>query len=133
MVIVTACDLVVPTPTLPNDSLEGFSASNPMPVPESATVWVPFAASLPMESVAVNAAAAFGVKEMLTFVLCPADSATGNVGAANAKYLVETDALPMLTALLPEFVRVSVRLLLVFGVTLPKLRLALPRTSWPIC
>jgi hypothetical protein len=90
-------------------------------------------ASLLMESVAVNLAAAFGLKEMLRFVLCPADKEMGKLGAVNAKYFVDTDALPMLTALFPEFVTVSVRLLLLVGETFPKSRLALPRTKVPIC
>jgi len=55
------------------------------------------------------------------------------VGAFNAKYLLETDALPMETALLPEFVIVNVRVLVVFGDTCPKLRLALARARVPIC
>lgn len=86
-----------------------------------------------MEKVALNAPAAFGVNETLRFVLCPAASATGNVIGTNAKYLLEAAALLMFTVLFPEFVTVRARLLLVFGATLPKLILALPRTRFPIC
>ena len=132
-VIVTTCDVVVPTATLPKASLLGLSASRPVPVPESATLCIPFEASLLMDSVALNTAAAFGVNEILRFVLCPAASTTGNVVEANAKYLVDAEALLMFTVLFPEFVSVSVRLLLVFGATLPKLRLALPIARFPIC
>jgi hypothetical protein len=55
--------------TLPKASLVGFSASSPFPAPESAMVCVPFAASLLMDRVALNFAAAFGVNEMLSVVL----------------------------------------------------------------
>lgn len=133
LLIVTTSDFVAPTTTLPKSLLVGFSESKPVPVPESATLCVPFEASLPMDSVALKAAAAFGVNETLRFVLCPADSATGNVVAANAKYCVEAEALLMFTVLFPEFVTVSVRLLLVFGATRPKSRLALPRARFPVC
>lgn len=133
LVIVTTCEFAAPTTTLPNASLVGFSASKPVPLPVSATLCVPFEASLLMDSVALKAAAAFGVKEILRLVLCPAASETGNVGEANAKYFVETEAPLMFTALFPEFVTVSVRLLLVFGGTLPKSRLALPTARFPIC
>ena len=57
----------------------------------------------------------------------------GNVGEVKAKYLVETEALLMLTVLFPEFVTVSARLLLLLGEIAPKFRLALPRTRVPIC
>lgn len=57
----------------------------------------------------------------------------GNVGAVKAKYLVETEALLMLTILFPEFVTVNARLLLLLGETFPKSRLALPRTRVPTC
>jgi len=97
LVSVTVCDVEAPTFTFPKASLVGLTASNPVPVPERATVWVPFEASLTIESVALNAAAAFGVNEILKLVLCPAESATGSVGAVNAKYLVENDALVILT------------------------------------
>jgi len=133
LVIVTSCDLVAPTTTLPKASLEGLSASCPAPVPERATIWVPLAASLPTDSVALKAAVAFGVNETFNTVLCPAASATGSVGDASAKYFVETEALLMLSVLFPEFVAVSVRLLVAFGLTLPKSRLALPKTRFPLC
>lgn len=55
------------------------------------------------------------------------------MGALKAKYLLETDALAMATALVPEFVIVRVRVFVVFGETWPKLRLALARTNVPIC
>jgi len=131
--MVTTCDFVAPTMTLPKASLEGLRASNPEPAPESDTVWVPSDASLLMESAALNFAAAFGVNRTLKVVLCPAASDTGNKGEVNAKNLVETEAPLMLTDLLPELVAVSVRLLLLPGVTSPKSRLALARARFPLC
>src|SRR5262249_36586714 len=129
--MVTVCDFVAPTVTLPKSSVEGLSASSPVPFPERATVCVPLEASLLTERVAVNAAAAFGVNEILRVVLCPAGSDRGNVELCTVKYLVETDALPSATALLPELVSINERVLVVFGDTFPKLRLALPRASVP--
>lgn len=67
--MVTVCDLVAPTVTLPKSSLVGFSVSSPVPSPESATVCVPFEASLLRERVALNTADAFGVNDTLRFVL----------------------------------------------------------------
>ena len=131
LVMVTTCDLVAPTLTLPNASLEGLRASNPEPDPASARVWVPSEASLATESVALNFAAALGVNEMLRVVLAPAVSDTGGAGEVMAKYLVETEALLTLTVVLPELVAVTVRVLLVPGVTSPKSRLSLPRTRFP--
>jgi len=133
LVMVTTCDLVAPTLTLPKASLEGLRASDPEPDPASEIVGFPFEASLLMESVALNFAAAFGVNEMLRVVLAPAASDTGSVGEVIAKYLVETEALLMLTVLLPELVAVTLRFLLVPGVTSPKSRLALPRAKFPDC
>ena len=63
LVIVTVCDFVAPTVTLPKSSVAGLSAREPVPAPERETVWVPFEASLLMESVALNTAAALGVNE----------------------------------------------------------------------
>lgn len=94
---------------------------------------MPLVASLPIESVAVNAVAAFGVNEMLKFVLSPAPTDTGSVGEAIAKYLLDSDALLIVTVLFPELVTVSKRLLLVLGLTLPKSRLELLRTRFPLC
>jgi len=127
------CACVAPTVTFPNASLEGLSASDPPPVPDRATVWVPSDASLVMDSVAANVAAALGVNEMFRVVLCPAASDTGSVGEVSEKYLVETDAPLILRVLVPELVAVSVRLLFVLGATLPKSRAAFPSTRVPIC
>ena len=133
LVIVTTCDLVAPTFTLPNASVVGLIAMRPAPSPERATVCVPSEASLPTERVAVKAAAAFGVNETLRLVLCPAASESGSAGEDMAKYFVETEAELILTALFPVLVAVTVNDFVVLGVTLPKLRLAPPRTRFPIC
>jgi len=102
------------------------------PAPESATVWVPSEASLPIESVALKFVAAFGVNEMLSVTVCPAASDSGSEGEVIAKYFVENDALLILTVFVPALLAVTVRVLLVFGVTLPKSILALPRSRFPL-
>jgi hypothetical protein len=86
-----------------------------------------------MDSVAVKFVAALGVNPMLSITLCPAASDNGSEGEAIAKYFVEIEALLMLTALFPELLAVTVRVFVEFGVTLPKSRLALARTKFPIC
>jgi hypothetical protein len=68
---------------------------------------------------------------MLRVVLAPGAIETGSVGNPRAKYLVETETLLMLTVLLPELAAVTVRLLLVPGVTAPKSRVAIPRARFP--
>jgi hypothetical protein len=133
--MVSERDALPPTFTLPKLRLVGFALSAPgaIPVPERETDWVPLDASLLMESVALKVAAAFGVNEIFRLVLAPGAIETGNEGAVKAKYLVETEALLMLTALLPELVVVTVRLLVDPGVTPPKSRLAFARTRFPDC
>jgi hypothetical protein len=56
----------------------------------------------------------------------------GSVGAAKAKYLVDTEALLIVTEAFPEFVAVTVSVLLALGLTSPKSRLALLRTRLPL-
>jgi hypothetical protein len=135
LVRVTLCDLLAPTVTLPKASVVGFTCSKPVPAPESDTVTLGFDASLVMLKVPLNVVAALGVNEMLRAVLRPAPTDTGNVGDASEKYLDENDIPLMVTDLFPEFVAVSMRVLLVPGLTFPKFRLALPRTNvedcWP--
>jgi len=55
----------------------------------------------------------------------------GRAGADSEKYLVEVDALLMVTDALPEFVAVTERVLLPPGVTLPKLRPVFPSERLP--
>lgn len=85
------------------------------------------------DSVALNFAAAFGVNDMLSVILSPGAMVTGRVGEFKAKYLVEIEALLIVTAALPELVAVTFRVLVVFGLTSPKSRLALPSTRFPDC
>lgn len=79
----------------------------------------------------LKAPTAFGANVTLRFALWPAARVAGRLGALSEKYLVEMVALLMMTDALPEFVAVTVRVLLLPGVTLPKFRLALPRERLP--
>ena len=72
---------------------------------------------------------------MLTVVLWPAARETGRVGAVSEKYWVEMTTLLTLTDAVPEFVAVTVRVLVVPAVMLPKSRfIALSESvpeGWP--
>jgi len=68
---------------------------------------------------------------MLTVVLCPAARETGRVGAVSEKYLVENATPLTLTVAVPEFVAVTVRVLLAPVVMLPKLRFIALNESVP--
>ena len=103
-----------------------------VPAPDRARVWVPSEASLATDRVALKFVAAFGVNEMLNVALCPAASDNGRDGEVIAKYLVEIETLLTLTVLLPELFAVTVRVLVVFVVTLPKSRVVLARTRFPV-
>jgi len=125
---------LLPTLTLPKLRLVGSNCKSGCwldPDPASETVAGEFVASLVMVSVALNDVAAFGVNETLRVVLPPAATETGSIGDARAKYFVVTEAPLMVTAFSPEFVAVTVRVFVVFGATLPKSRLAFPRTRLP--
>lgn len=65
LVTVSTSDCVLPTVTLPKFKLVGFEPRDPaaVPLPEREIVAALFVASLVMVLVALNAAAAFGVKE----------------------------------------------------------------------
>ena len=82
-------------------------------------------------TVALKAPAAFGVKEILTFALCPAAMSTGSFGEESEKYFVETAALLMVTDFVPEFVAVTVKVFVVPAVTLPKSSAEAPIDNWP--
>lgn len=130
LVSVTVCDCLAPTATLPKSSVAGLSMSCPgaVPVPESvrfvtvldATV---FDAALVTASVALKATAALGVNWMLIVMLCPAATVIGRLGEIREKYLVEIEALLTVSDAGPEFVAVTVRVLLLPAATLPKSRL----------
>ena len=104
-----------------------------MPVPETARLNDGFDALLDKVTVALNAFAAFGENSMVRFVLFPGSSENGKLGVASAKYFVETEALLMTAAALPEFVKEMVSALVFPAFTLPKSRLWLASTRFPIC
>src|ERR1035438_6621918 len=92
--------------------------------------------SLVMESVALNAPAALGVNLIPITVLCPAATVTGRLGATREKYFVEIAAPLTVTDAGPEFVAVTVRVLLLPTATLPKSAVAVSRERvvdccWP--
>ena len=134
-VSVTVCDCLVPTVMLPNASLVGLRASCPSatPVPESEMFGTVFEASLVSETVPLKVPAALGVNLRLSVELCPALTVTGRPGAAREKYLLETAAPLIVTDCVPEFVAVTVRLLLLPAITLPKSTVAVPSERFPAC
>ena len=103
-----------------------------VPVPESTRVVEVSEALLVIVAVALKEPAVAGANWTLRFALWPAGRVEGRLGEVSEKYLVEIVALLMVTEALPEFVAVTVRVLLLPGVTLPKLRLALPSERLPI-
>lgn len=125
LVRVTVCDCLAPMVTLPKSSLAGLSMSCPedVPVPVSVRFVAGFEASLVMARVALKAPATLGANLMLTVVLCPAATVIGRVGATSVKYFVEIAALLMVTGAGPEFVAVTVSVLLLLIATVPKFRL----------
>lgn len=133
LVRVTGIEDLLPMVTLPNDRLLGFRTSCPdgTPVPESERLVTGFEASLLKVTVALNTPAAFGVNATVTAALCPAAMAIGSVGAVIAKYFVETEALLIVIDPVPEFIAVTVRVLLPPAATLPKSRLRFARERFP--
>jgi hypothetical protein len=87
---------------------------------------------LPTLNVALNCPVLFGENLRLSAALWPAATDTGKVGAVMVKYFEEIATLWMLIASDPEFVAVTVSVLLLPGATLPKLT-ALPSPRLPIC
>jgi hypothetical protein len=85
-----------------------------------------------MEAMAVNAPATLGLKTTLTGVLCPAGIVTGRLGALIKKYLVEMVTLLTVTEAVPVFDTVTVKVLLVPAVTLPKSRVAPLKDKVPV-
>ena len=131
LVSVTVCDCLAPTVTLPKASLAGLSVicprAVPVPVPESGRFVTVFDALLVTESVALKAPTASGVNWMLIVVLCPAATVIGRLGVTREKYLVEIAAALTVTDAGPEFVAVTVRVLLLPAATLPKSRVVVNR------
>jgi len=124
-----------PTTTIPNPRLDGETLSCDdvvdAPVPARETLAGEFVASLVTVSVALNDVDAFGVNEILRVILPPAATETGSDGDSKAKYLVEMEAPLIVTAFSPGFVAVTVKVLVVFGVTFPKSRLEFASTRLP--
>jgi hypothetical protein len=77
-------------------------------------------ASLAIVIVALNVPAAFGENTRLIAVLWPAAIDTGTLGEVMEKYFVEIATLLILIAAVPEFVALTVTLLVLPGATLPK-------------
>jgi len=133
---VTVADCFAPTVTLPKSSLAGLRLSCPaadVPVPDKERFVTESEAVLAMAAVALKAPAAFGVKRTVIGVLFPAARVVGRVGAVREKYFVEIAALFTVTEAVPEFVAVTVRVLLLPVVTLPKFKAAFEMVSAPLC
>jgi len=64
--------LLLPTTTLPNDTLDGLNVTEGVPVPESATAWGLFLALSVIESVPERVPMVVGVKVTLIVQLAPA-------------------------------------------------------------
>jgi len=96
-------------------------------------VAVPFDASLVMVVVALKAATASGVNEMLIDVLCPPLTVSGKLVGAREKYWLEIAMLVMVTVASPEFVTVAERVLLLPTVTPRKSRVDVDSESVPDC
>lgn len=75
----------------------------------------------------------FGVNARLSVTLCPAATVAGKLGAVTEKFAFDTVALLMVTAADPEFVAVTVSVLVAPVITLPKSMLAFARDRSPIC
>jgi hypothetical protein len=136
LVRVTVCDCGTPTVTKPKLTKSGLNTSCPSvdadPVPESERSGTAFEASLVTLTVAAKDPTASGANLTLSVALCPAAMVTGRLGDVREKYLVEIEALLIVTLSSPEFVAVIVRVLLLPAVTAPKARLPFPRESIPL-
>lgn len=103
-----------------------------VPVPDTSRLATESVAVLEIETEALNAPAAFGLKTMLKGTLCPAATVTGKLGAVSTKYLVEMATLLIVTAAEPEFVTVVDTVLLLPALTLPKAKDAFAREIVPV-
>ena len=134
VLVITSVRLwLLPTITLPNASFVALGASWPSatPVPFSVKFGTWLEAFVAIVAEASNVPAAFGVKLKVRDTVCPAARAAGRPGDVNAKYLLEMAAALMLTGAFPEFVALSVRVLLLPAATLPKFKPELPRERLP--
>jgi len=120
--------------TVPKLRLVGFDPKTPgeaVPSPVSERFTDVFDASLVIVAVALKVFAASGVNLMLIVVLWPEARETGRLGAVTEKYFVELAAPLMLRDAVPEFVAVTVRVLLFPVVILPKSRFIALNASVP--
>ncbi len=130
------CDCCPPTVTLPKDSVVELSPSCPpevTPVPAKAMFvsWLP--SLLVTAAAPLNGPDAFGVNRTVICVLCPAAIVSGRLGAVRTKYFVDTAALLRVSAEVPEFVALTVIVLLVPIATLPKFRIDVPTDKLIVC
>lgn len=135
LVNVTVWVCFEPTVTLPKFSLPGLRESCPSltPLPVTDRFVTPCSASLLKATFAIKLAGALGLNLMLSVSLPPAGSTRGRLGLLRAKYLVETEALLMVTDFVPEFEALTVRVLLEPTETLPKFRVPADRPRLPVC
>ena len=120
--------------TVPKFRLAGFdprTAGDAVPSPVSDRFIDAFDASLVMLAVALKVFALSGVNLMLIVVLWPDARDAGRLGPVSEKYLVENAAPLMLRDAVPEFVAVTVRVLLLPAVILPKSRFIALNESVP--
>lgn len=88
-------------------------------------------ASLPMETVALNAPAALGLNSRLAVAAWPAEIDSGRVVPLSEKYLLEIDRLLTVTDAPPVFDRVTESVLFFPAVTLPKFSVDPLKESMP--
>ena len=116
--------LVVPSVTLPKLMLVGFVVSCPcVPVPLSEMVVGELDASLMSETLPVALPAAVGAKVAVKDVLCPVVRVRGSVRPLIENPLPVTLAWVIVRLAVPELLKLTVRLLVVPTLTLPKLTL----------
>ncbi len=103
-----------------------------MPVPDKVMFVGAVEASLPIAAVALKLPAALGLNARVSDELCPAAMVTGRLGAVSEKYFVDTEALLMLTELLPVLLTESVSDLLLPAAALPKFKDCAPNDKLPV-
>jgi hypothetical protein len=133
--MVSDSDWLLPTVTLPKLSLEALAESRPLvvpvPVPANKRVAILSDASLEMKAEPLKVPGALGVNPNVIEALLPARIVIGRLVVLREKYWLEIDALLTVIEALPVFDAVTVSVLLVPAVTLPKSRLALLRARVP--
>ena len=117
--------------TLPKLALAGVAERRPCtPVPLNATVKLGSEALLVIAILPVAAPAVAGAKWGSRLMLCPAASFNGVATVLIEKPLPLTLMREMLTTVIPEFVRVTVLVLLLATPTVPKVKLPGAATSF---